>query len=430
MGVGAPYEWASVNRFVNRTAELKVLDDWFDDPHALPLAMFGRRRVGKSWLLRRFAHGRPAVVLVGERLTAGMQFDRFARQLAPLLGVTPRFDDLAELITVLLRLGRNEPITVVIDEFPYLLPTTHAEADRTLSRIQAVFEEELAGTSTKLILSGSVVSQMAGLFAEHGPLHGRLRGFELTPLAFDAAEPFLDGLSPDERMERYAICGGIPRYLDLLGRGPLGAALVSGALGPNTPLWNEGRSVVEQELRQPGAYFGILQMLSTGDKEMNELAQSLRTEANVVSKYLSTLVSMRLVTRRLPIGAAAGSRQGNWHLVDPFLQFWFRFVFPHQADLEAGLPGAHLFEEEIKPALSDHVAWHFEEWARSTVRRDGLATMVGAWVGAGDARSEASRSAFLRRDRRRRDDSRHGHRRRRSEVDEEAHEGCRARRPS
>jgi uncharacterized protein len=134
-------------------------------------------------------------------------------------------------------------------------------------------------------------------------------------------------------------------------------------------------------LRQPAAYFGILQLLGSGDKELNELAQALRSESSVIAKYLQTLVQMRLVRRRLPLGAPESSRQGNWHLTDPFLQFWFRFVFPHQADIEGGLPAGRLFEIEVVPAVAEHVSHHFEEWTRSHVRSQSDATNVGAWWG-------------------------------------------------
>jgi uncharacterized protein len=375
------FDWPPVDRFLNRSAELLRLQEWHDEDNPMPLAVYGRRRVGKSWLLRRFVHGRPGIVLVAERLSEGMQLDRFAQQLSGAVGIVPRIDDAPDLIRVLLRLGHDQPITVVIDEFPYLLPSTTNETDRVLSQIQAVLEEDAGRSKTRLIISGSIVSQMTSLFAERNPLHGRLRPFELAPLSFAEARPFLETLDPIDRFERYAVCGGAARYLSLLGSGPLASTLARQVLDQNAPLWNEGRAVVEQELRQPGVYFSILEILSSGDKEMNELVQAVRSEPSVVTKYLDTLRQMRLVTRVLPVGAAASSRQSNWHLADPFLQFWFRFVFPNQADLESGLSGASLFENEIKPALSQHVSHHFEDWCRHWLRQQGQVTNVGAWWG-------------------------------------------------
>lgn len=102
-----------------------------------------------------------------------------------------------------------------------------------------------------------------------------------------------------------------------------------------------------------------------------------------LSKYLAALEHMRLITRRLPIEAAASARKGHWHLSDDFFRFWFRFVFPFQADLESGLNAADLYSAEIGPALADHTAPVFEAWCRSWVRRNrgSTATRVGSWWG-------------------------------------------------
>ena len=78
------YDWLIVHRFVDREAERNRLDSWWRI--RMPLAAYGRRRVGKSWLLRRFAHGKPAVLLTAERLAPGAQLSRFADQLTPLAG--------------------------------------------------------------------------------------------------------------------------------------------------------------------------------------------------------------------------------------------------------------------------------------------------------------------------------------------------------
>lgn len=61
------FDFPAAARFVNREADLARMEEWWegDDPNAL--ALFGRRRVGKSWLFRRFAHDKPALVLVAER---------------------------------------------------------------------------------------------------------------------------------------------------------------------------------------------------------------------------------------------------------------------------------------------------------------------------------------------------------------------------
>ncbi|MGH3872208.1 MAG: ATP-binding protein [Pseudonocardiaceae bacterium] len=389
----ARYEWPLVGQFLTRTAELNRLDAWWSSTERMPMSVFGRRRVGKSWLLRRFAHGKPAVLLVAEQLAAGAQLARFAGQITPLSGgVIPDLPDVAGLVRTLFRIARNEPLLAVIDEFPWLLGSSAAEIDRTLSAVQAALEEERDDSRLKLVVCGSAVGLMEALQAERNPLHGRLLPLELRPLDVTRASVFLPSLSPIDQLERYAITGGMPRYLAAMRHQSVAQAVCEQLLTPDAPLWNEGRTIVGQELREPAVHFGILERLATGEKELADLAGPLRLQGGIISKYLATLESLRLVRRELPFGAAPTARSGHWVLHDAFLRFWFRFVFPYQTDLEAGLSPAALYDTEIAPALPDHIAPIFEHTCRAHARSSygGLVSRIGRWWG--HARHDLRRS--------------------------------------
>lgn len=218
--------------------------------------------------------------------------------------------------------------------------------------------------------------------AERSALHGRLLPLQLQPVPFAEARLFLPGHDAHRQFERFAIAGGMPRYLTTLsGKDPLADLICDRILDRNAALWDEGRRVLEQELREPKVYFAVLQCLASGDKESGEIASALRSDAQRISKYLSVLTEMRLVERRQPIESAASGRSGHWHLRDPFTRFWFRFVFPFQDDLEAGLSARDLYNAEIAPMLSDHIAPEFEEFCRRWTRAATSVTQVGAWWG-------------------------------------------------
>ncbi|MFZ0218338.1 MAG: ATP-binding protein [Candidatus Dormiibacterota bacterium] len=377
------FAWPLLGEFVDRAEDLEHLDRWWEGRERRPVALIGRRRVGKSWLLRRLAHGKPAVLLVAEQLPRGAQLARFARLLEPALGVRPDLPDIESLFRVIYRAGRTEKILVAIDEFPWLLGPGQRDVRRALSTIQAVGEEEQERSNVKLILCGSHVGQMEALFGERNPMHGRLLRTEVRPLAFPQAALFFPGCDAVDAFERFSIAGGMPLYLGKLRGRSVRAAVSREVLDRYAPLWNEGRSILEQELREPRVYFAILELLAGGDKELNAIAAPMRMGGGAISKYLDALRELRLVERRTSFSARASSRAGHWRLQDPFLRFWFRFVFPHQSDLESGLRPADLYDAEIAPALADHVAPVFEDWCRAWLRtnRGTIATSVGAWWG-------------------------------------------------
>jgi AAA+ ATPase superfamily predicted ATPase len=384
------------DEFLNRAADLDRMEDWWRGRDRNALALYGRRRVGKSWLLRAFAHGKPAIVLVAERRAEGAQLDRFADRLSPLLGTRPDLGDLPGLIGALYALGAKQKTLVVIDEFPYLLPARAEERREILTAIQAVMEER-ESSKLKLMLCGSHIGQMRALLAQTGPLRGRLTPLSVEPLRFAEAQAFIDETSPRARIERYAVAGGMSLHLDEVGRGrgDLRKRICERVLTHRGPLFNDPREVLEEELRQPGIYFSLLEELAGGERAISELAAALGKRTTDLGPYLKTLQEMRLVEKVAPVASPSGRRDHRFRLADNFLRFWFRFVFNFQEDLRAGLRPQDHYDGEIAPVLSEHIATIFEglcrEWTRKNLGRH--VSRVGSWWGnsLNELRREGSR---------------------------------------
>ncbi len=374
------YIWPIRDEFLNREEDLKRLESWWRGGDRNALALYGRRRVGKSWLFRAFAHGKPAVILVADQGAPGKQMSRFADALEPHLGVRPELTDLGSLFRALYRLAADRRALVIIDEFPYLLPAGEKSGREELSGVQAAIEEERDRSKLKLILCGSHIAQMRTLLSEEGPLRGRLSPLPTPPLAFPECRPFMPGGGAEERIERFAVAGGMAMYLSELGRGGLRERVCETVLDPRGPLFNDPREVLEEEFRRPGTYFSLLEELATGSRGMESLTRALRTPHSTLSPYLKELTKMQLVETMAPAG---GRRDLRYRPADNFLRFWFRFVFPFQESLRSGLRPADHYEAEIAPALPEHVAPVFESLCRRWVRSNlgTQATRVSPWWG-------------------------------------------------
>ena len=368
--------------FLDRTEELAALERWWDDAgDRFPLVLFGRRRVGKSWLFRRFAHGRPADVFVCDRRAESDQLWTFADGLEGRLGVRPRFADTAGFYRFLFRQAREERRLAVIDEFPELLRLGGA-ADSVLAR---VMEDELDDSRLKLILCGSQVSTMEELLTERQPLHGRGRRFLLAPLRFAQAREFLGEHRPADLVTRYAIAGGMPLYLRRLGGpGTLPSVVCENLLDPLGPFFNEPWDVLEMELTGTAVHFSLLLALSRHD---DMTWQELVTESHVsegnASRNIRVLQDLHLVDAANPMFSEPNARQRRYRLRDHLMRFWFRFVFPWQEELRAGLGAREHFDRGVAPHLAGHVAPVFEEVCRAWVRDDraGAGESVGRWWG-------------------------------------------------
>ena len=375
------YQFDAIGRFRDREAELDAIADWFDRANETrALVIHGRRRVGKSWLFKAFAHGREADVLIGTTRALSDQLAGFAATLER-GGEKPNIPDMETLFRVLYRRAGTEPRLAIIDELPNLL-----RVDRHLpSTLLKIIEEEASTSRLKLILTGSHVGMMEELLAERQPLHDRLQPLRIRPLDFWRSREILENMSAENQLLAYGLAGGMPKYLAVLaGSDDPVAALAATTLDPLGGLFNEGRAVLAQELESPATYFSLLAALSIGPADYATIERRSHVEHNKIGRYLATLQELDLVTARFPVtDPERRSHARLYALTDGFLRFWFRYVFPFEDDLAAGLDPDVVVDQEIRPRLAEHLAPAIEDVAREWVRRNqiGRATRVGAWWG-------------------------------------------------
>lgn len=379
--MAGPYVFPSIDAFRDRREELAAIEEWFaDDREWRAMTLYGRRRSGKSWLFRAFAHGREVDIFVASTRALADQLAGFSETLER-DGERPALPDLESFFRLLYRRARDSRRLAIIDELPYLWT-----AERELpSILLKVMEEEAATSHLKLLVAGSHVGMMERLLAERAPLHDRLRPLRVRALDFWRAKEILGSGDPVQLLTAYAIAGGLPRYLtELTGERDPVARLVALALDPHGSLFDEPRSVLAQELDVPHTYFSILAVLARGPQAWGEISRGSRVETDRLGKYLKTLESLGIVSTKAPVtDVDRVGRNSLYELSDGFLRFWFRFVFPFQADLEAGLAPAAVVASEIEPDLADHLAPAIEEVVRDWVRRSGVggATRIGSWWG-------------------------------------------------
>jgi AAA+ ATPase superfamily predicted ATPase len=327
--------------FVDREAELAFLTsvlrrDW--PTPAQMVLLYGRRRVGKTRLLRRWAEGTglPSTYWAAEREPGALQRRKlFSAVLGVELGRNAAFDSWdACWQAIAAFLGQRRHV-LLLDELPYA-----AEADPAmLSSLQHAWDRLLQPSQTVMVICGSHVHTMETLLSQGSPLFGRFTGqWHLQPLAFSALSRFFPGWSAEERVAAYAVVGGIPAYLEWLDPSrTLSANLREVVLAPGSMFLAEPTFLLMDEVREPRVHLSILQAIGTGSHTLDEIANATLLGKAHLSSYLSRLQELRLVERRLPAtlspARVATARVGRYHLSDAYLRFYFRFVAPQQDEL-------------------------------------------------------------------------------------------------
>lgn len=337
--------------FIDREVELSALIREHERRGFSLVTVYGRRRVGKTRLLKEFLNKVGGVYYVAAELSYPLLAREFARAVADYLGRLPRSEDVVDALVEIAE-GGGRPV-VVIDEFQYLVG-----ADPSLpSRLQRAIDTALSNTDLMLVLSGSAVSFFeAELLGYRAPLHGRrTANIRLRPMRFLEALGFLEKMPPEEAVRTYSVLGGTPAYLGVAyGREGLREVLEA-VLSPGSVLVEEAESLLRQELREPRRYMAILRSAAEGRVSPYEAASMAGIDTRSVHRYLEVLEGLDIIVVRRPLGFRRGARI---FFRDHYFRFWFRYVQPMRHLIELGHVGEVV--EHILRTIDSHASTTFE----------------------------------------------------------------------
>jgi AAA+ ATPase superfamily predicted ATPase len=367
--------------FFNRTAELRALDRGWKHGTGGNMAMvFGRRRLGKTYLLQRyFTTGvadpggfKPHCYYLAEQSTAEVQRLALAEQLLaalPSAGVTRA--DIAVSWNALLRYLSQQVsagssgqgrFALILDEFPHLVSQT----PELPSILQAWWDREGVHIPLYVILCGSQLSVMSALGRESEPLYARFNAgiLKIEPLPYDEIAAFYQSRSHYGLIDillMYGILGGTPRYHAMVDpTRPVAEEIVSLLMQHRAVLENEARYLLSSEqIRDPAPYNATLNAIASGQTRPGQIQQATGIEPKSLGFYLSTLRELGWVRRELPFGETS-DRRALYQVADPFLQFWYRFVLPLGSELQFSDP-MRVFQTRVEPFLSDYMGWNVFE---------------------------------------------------------------------
>ena len=316
--------------FFGRTGELETLQDAYESTTAEMAIIYGRRRVGKTALIRKFCEGKPLFFYTAKAWKDDFQLEAFSQAVGAVRrNPQQRFLDWPAALRALTDQPCDARRVIVIDEFQHIAK----ERPSILSELQVLWDEELSRKNIFLILCGSAVSFIAKeVLGEKNPLYGRARTImKVRPLPFHVTAQFVPDCTADEVFRGYAVLGGIPYFWQGLSpKRSMTENLATNLLRENGFLNDEAQSVLRQEFRDPSTYNAILQAIAFGATTRHEIAQKSLADSRNLTKYLTVLEDMGFIEREFSVFAGAGelsnASRGLYRIADHYLKFWFRFL--------------------------------------------------------------------------------------------------------
>jgi uncharacterized protein len=328
-------------RFYDRESELKALYKVNEQlQHCSRLSVItGRRRIGKTRLIRQFCIDKESLYLFVSRKSEEILCDEFMGYIMD-LGMLPAYGRITRLIDIfslLFDLGAQRELIVVIDEFQELLQVNPA----FFAEFQNLWDKRKEGSHLHLIVSGSVYSMMHRIFLDYGqPLYGRadllinLKAFPISTLAEILEEEA--AYSAENLLACYILSGAVPRYLEILRDNNALAKdrAIDLIFSPYSVFADEGKHLLIEEFgRDYGVYFSILELIAGGKNSRVEMESIMESS---VGGYLDRLENdYKLISQYRPVNAKKGSRSVKYKLHDPFLAFWFAFFYRYRSAIES-----------------------------------------------------------------------------------------------
>jgi len=370
--------------FFGRIIELKKMGEMHRSGHFEFAVIYGRRRVGKTTLIREFIKDKKAIFFAASESSATDNLLSLSRCIAG-KSTAPVYQDFESALSAVFEMATHERIVFVIDEFPYL-----AESYRGISSLlQILIDHNKENSKLMLVLCGSSMSFMENqVLGYQSPLYGRRTAqFKVLPFAFFEALPVFKNFEPADKAVLYGVTGGVPEYLSRINpQKGVRSNIIDLFLTPSGHFFEEPSNLLKQELREPATYNVIIEAIASGSSRLNEISTKAGMESNKCAKYLSSLISLGLVSKEYPYGEAPGKRS-VYRLDDNMFRFWYRFVFPSMSAITIGL-GESIFENEVEPHLNTYMGLVFEDickqWFFEQAKRNMLpffAVSFGRWWG-------------------------------------------------
>ena len=352
-------------KFINRENELTGLEKEYKKKGSSFVVIYGRRRVGKTTLIKEFIKNKNAIYYLADTQNERIQLERIKNiiseqwhdEVLKNLEVNT-WDGIFNYITK--NNTAKEKLILVVDEFQYLAKVNKAVP----SIFQRLWDELLQDNEIMLILSGSIISMMYDTVLRYNsPLYGRRTAqLKLAPIRFRDFPDFFKGKSSIRLIELYSLLSGVPKYIEIFeDNDDIFQAIEDNILKKDSFLYHEPMYILNEELSETTTYFSLLEVISKGEHKIGNIAGRIQIPTSHLTSFLNRLMELELIERDVPVTETnpAKSKKGLYFIKDHFFRFWFRYVLPYRSYLEIGKTGFVM--EKIRQTFHLFVSQVFEK---------------------------------------------------------------------
>lgn len=373
-----------MKNFYDRKNELNALEQI--EKNSLISANFtvitGRRRIGKTELLKKYSKKKKSCYLFTSRTSESLLCEQWQKNLEEDIGlkIFGKITLLSELFEQIMQYSKQEHFILVIDEFQDLQTINPS----FFSQMQNIWDSNKGESKINLIVCGSVYSMMKKIFEDDKePLFGRATGrINLTPFSPSVCKKILSDYNKNYTKEDllclYMLSGGVAKYISLLmdSGSTTKKKMIEYAAGITSPFLIDGKDVLVSEMgKDYGIYFSILSLISRGMTAQSEIDSVIQKNTGA---YLANLDKVYDVIKPIrPLYSKSESRNARWQITDSYLRFYFRFIYANQNLIELGQ--YDLLKSVILRDYETFTGKTLELYFKNKINEENELTRIGGW---------------------------------------------------
>ena len=373
-----------MEKFYDRVKELETLSqiEKQSEKNACFTVLTGRRRIGKTQLLKQFIKGKNSAYLFTSRSAEKTLCEQWQKTLEESIGlkIFGQVENLADLFEQIMSYSQTNHFTLVIDEFQDIEYVNKS----FFSQMQNIWDSKKSSSKINLIVCGSIYSLMTKIFKDDKePLFGRsTHNIHLKPFTPSVVKTILQDFNPKYKSEDllclYMLSGGVAKYIFLLmnAGATSKSKMLESVCNMASPFLADGRYILISEIgKDYGIYFSILQAISRGLTTQSEIDSVIQKNTGA---YLQNLQKIFGITEQIrPLLSKSESRNTRWQIIDEYMLFYFRFIYSHQDLIELG--NYDMLKQLILRDYETFSGKTLERYFTAKLKEEGNITKIGGW---------------------------------------------------
>ena len=314
--------------FYFRENEIDKLNKFYNSSNTKAMAIYGRRRIGKTELIRNyvnFINPNKSIYFQCTSIDYDICLNDFISQIKHYFNRDEVLYSLHSFKDVFVYLSKTDysKYVFIIDEFPFLCKKN----DSVETEFQWIIDNCLSGN--KLILLGSNLSFMRkAIINNESPLYGRFDEIlQIRAFTFNEVNKLFSSF--EDSVLVYALTGGVAQYVMYFKEYKnVEDAINNLYFNANARLINEGHNILTQELKQTSTYVSIIRCIGTSIKDSGTIAKMCNLDQRAIFTYIDKLIDMEIISVvKNPLSNKKYDKR--FMIKDLFFRFYYSFLDPN-----------------------------------------------------------------------------------------------------